>query len=63
MYELKYLVESTSHTQVKIETSNEYIPLRPINGTIKYKPLSQRFKDAWEVFMCRADAFKWPGNQ
>jgi hypothetical protein len=40
-----------------------YVPARPLNGTRAYTGLLSRLKDAWAVFWCKAEAFKWPSGQ
>ena len=41
--------------------NEKWVPARPINW--KYRTLIQRLKEAWEVFMGRADCFTWPEGQ
>lgn len=57
MYTLKYLVFKSSECQAEI--NGKWVPSRPI----PFHSLRYRLKDAWEVFMGRADAFTWPEGQ
>ena len=43
--------------------NGNWVPVRPLNYQKGYMSLIDRIKDAWEVFMCRAEAFKWPEGQ
>ena len=43
--------------------NNQWVPARPLNYRKKYMPMVLRIKHAWEVFMCRAEAFTWPVGQ
>jgi hypothetical protein len=43
--------------------NGKWVPSRPENFKKTCMSLSDRFKNAWEVFMCRAEAFKWPEGQ
>lgn len=45
----------------RIEVNGKFVPCRPDNW--KYRTLSQRIHEAWEVFVGRADAFIWPEGQ
>ena len=43
--------------------NGKWVPARPLNGKKEYASFLDRLKDAWEVFQCRAEAFKWPEGQ
>ena len=43
--------------------NGKWVPVRPLNYQRKYMSLRDRFRHAWAVFMCRAEAFTWPENQ
>lgn len=45
------------------EINGKWVPARPENFKKRYMTLTERVKDAWEVFTCRAEAFKWPEGQ
>lgn len=58
------LSDLIKHSQAhQKEINGRYVPVRPLNGTRAYLPLWQRIKDAYAVFMCKAEAFTWPENQ
>lgn len=40
-----------------------WVPARPENYKKKCMSLRRRLRHAWEVFMCRAEAFTWPNGQ
>lgn len=61
MWKLKSLIDHSK--TVSAEINGKWVPCRPINDTRKYASLRSRFRNAWEVFMCRAEAFKWPEGQ
>ena len=52
MWSLKSLQE----LDVQAEINGKWVPARPLG----FYSLRVRLRDAWEVFMGRADAFKWP---
>jgi len=58
-WQLKDLINSTN--SVDGEINGKWVPARPIN--YKYEGLIERFKNAWEVFVGRADAVVWPEGQ
>lgn len=59
MFRLDELITIAEET--KKEIGGKWVPARPRTWPdVSYR---QRIKDAWEVFMRRADAVKWPGNQ
>lgn len=45
------------------EINDKWVPSRPLNGRKEHATFKERFHDAWEVFMCRAEAFTWPEGQ
>ena len=61
MWNLESLIEASKHTEANI--NGKWVPARPLNFKRPYVSLRQRIRDAWEVFWCRAEAVKWPGNQ
>jgi hypothetical protein len=58
MWKLNKLIDYINENYKK--TDNGWVPAKPLNSTTQYQSLFQRFKNAWEVFNCRADCFKWP---
>lgn len=60
MWKLENLIKSD---MALAEINGKWVPSRPLNGKKGYYPLKNRIKDAWEVFMCRAEAFTWPEGQ
>ncbi len=61
MWTLKNLQEHSNSNQACI--NDKWVPARPLDYQKKYASIQQRIKDAWEVFMCRAEAFNWPEGQ
>ena len=61
MWALKGLVECTETTQTNI--NGKWVPSRPENYKKDNMTLLERFKDAWAVFTCKAEAFIWPEGQ
>ncbi len=57
MWKLKQL-QDKDMPQVSIK--GKWMPARPVNYTRGYMSLTKRIHNAWEVFMCRAEAFTWP---
>jgi len=55
------LTEHANTTRAFI--NGRWVPARPLNGQKEYASFGQRIKDAWAVFMCRAEAFVWPEGQ
>jgi hypothetical protein len=43
--------------------NGKWVPARPLNYQKAHMSFRKRLRYAWEVFMCRAEAFKWPENQ
>lgn len=43
--------------------NGKWVPARPENFKKTCMTLFERLQHAWEVFMCRAEAFKWPEGQ
>ena len=56
---LKDLINHTNQCSAKI--GEKWVPSRPINW--KYEGLVERLRNAWRVFIGRADAFEWPEGQ
>jgi len=56
MYSLEYLQKEA--TNIQAEINGKWVSARPIK-----RPLWNQIKDAWEVLINRADAFKWPEGQ
>jgi len=59
MWELDDLVKTSSICQVKKD--GKWVPARPVN--YKYRTLKQRLFESFQVFIGRADCFKWPHGQ
>ena len=60
MWTLKQL-QDTEEDQACI--NDKWVPARPENYKKCCMSLRKRIKYAWEVFMCRAEAFTWPEGQ
>ena len=58
MWMLQDLIKFSS--SVSCEINGKWVPARPY---LKGEPILWRIRDAWEVLMKRADAFKWPEGQ
>ena len=41
----------------------KWVPARPENYKKSCMTLRERFKHAWAVFTCKAEAFTWPEGQ
>lgn len=48
---------------VQTEVDGQWVPARPLNWQKGYASLRKRIYDAWQVFMCRAEAFEWPEDE
>lgn len=59
MHTLKWLIENAVENQTQI--NGRWVPARPINW--KYRSLKEKLRDAWMVFIGRADCFTWPEGQ
>lgn len=59
MWTLKSLIKSAGETRTDI--NGRWVPARPINW--KYRSLRQRIREAWSVFVGKADVFTWPEGQ
>ena len=59
MWNLKNLYDSCSTCQTQI--NDKQVPARPVNW--KYRTLAHRIKEAWAVFIGKAEAFTWPEGQ
>ncbi len=60
MWTLKQLQDPDA---CQTEINGKWVPARPLNYTLEYMTLRARFKNAWEVFMCRSESFTWPEGQ
>lgn len=58
-WELKDLINSAN--SVDGEINGKQVPSRPINW--KHETLAERFRNAWAVFVGKADAVVWPEGQ
>ena len=61
MWKLKDLTNNSNMNHACI--NGKYVPARPENFKKRYMPFKQRISNAWEVYQCRAEAFKWPEGQ
>lgn len=43
--------------------NGKWVPARPNNFKKAHMSFIERVQNAWEVFICRAEAFKWPEGQ
>ena len=59
MWTLDELRKPVTEAQI----NDKWVPVRPLNYRKKYMSFRKRIKHAWEVFMCRAEAFTWPEGQ
>lgn len=57
MWDLKALIENTKTCAKNFD--GEWVPCRPIDC----RSIWERLKEAWLVFIGKADCFKWPYNQ
>lgn len=57
MWTLKQLQNHNTQAQI----NGKWVPARPIN--YKYRTLRERLKEAWLVFVGKADSFTWPDGQ
>lgn len=57
MWSLRELFEHANTCDAEI--NDRWVPVRPLG----FSSLRTRFRIAWEVFVGRADAFKWPEGQ
>ena len=55
MYKLRDLQEHS----VSAEINGKWIPARPL----QYRSFMEKLKEAWAVFIGKADAFMWPEDQ
>ena len=58
-----WTLEQLQNNAVSVCINGKWVPARPENYKIDTMPLIKRIKYAWEVFMCRAEAFTWPEGQ
>ena len=56
MWKLEDLLNNAKSNQTYI--NSKWIPARPENFKITTMNLVERIRDSWEVFKCRAEAFK-----
>lgn len=61
MWDLKDLINHANENHTLV--NNNWVPVKPLNSEKKYQSLIQRFKNAWNVFHCKADCFRWPEKQ
>ena len=61
MWTLEQLRERLDVSQTCI--NGRWVPLRPENFKKYMMTFWERLYHAWEVFQCRAEAFKWPEGQ
>ena len=59
LYKLKELREIIASPKVQAKTDEGWVPARSIG----YFSIRSRIRIAWMVFVGKADAFTWPGNQ
>jgi len=59
MWTLDELRKPVTEAQI----NGRWVPARPLNYKKKYMSFRKRIRHAWEVFMCRAEAFTWPEGQ
>ena len=59
IYKMEELQNWNDYTCPKIR--GKWVPARPEN--YKYRSFVERLKDAWAVFIGKADAFIWPEKQ
>lgn len=59
MWTLKDLIEHSNTTSTEI--NGKWVPGRPINW--QYRTLKERLKQAWAVFVGKAEAFTWSEGQ
>jgi len=59
MWSLKQL--QVDANEIIAEINGKWVPARPLN--YKYRTLQQRIKEAWYVFIGKADCFTWPEGQ
>ena len=57
IWTLRELFDNETSTEI----NGNWVPARPIN--YKYRSFREKFKDAWAVFIGKADAFTWPEGQ
>lgn len=58
MWNLTSLIKHCNEN--KVLTGKGWVPSKPLNSTIKYKKFKTRIKEAYKVFKCELDTFKWP---
>jgi len=59
MYQLKDLIKTVNENQAEIH--GRWIPARPINW--QFRSFFERLREAWAVFVGKADAVVWPEGQ
>lgn len=57
MWTLRELVDWPNEAEI----NGKWVPARPLNW--KHRTLRQRFREAWAVFVGKAEAFTWPEGQ
>ena len=53
------MIESATYTHAEI--NGKWVPSRPINSSCR--SFIEKFKEAWAVYVGRAEAFTWPEGQ
>ena len=59
LWTLKTLQNQQEIFGCSVHIDGQWLPARPLG----LDTLSNRFKLAWQVFVGKCDAVKWPGNQ
>lgn len=56
-----YTLNELFNHSVQAEINGKWVPARPIN--YRHRSLAEKVRDAWAVFVGKADAFTWPEGQ
>jgi hypothetical protein len=59
MWTLRDLIDHCNSNRTEIH--GKWVPARPINW--KHRTMIQRLKEAWAVFVGKAEPFTWPEGQ
>ena len=54
-------LEQLQRNDTEVCINGRWVPARPINW--KHRSLRQRLKEAWAVFVGKAEAFVWPEDE
>lgn len=57
-WDLKELIRHCNTTETHLRDGT-WVPARPVDC----RSLRRRLREAWEVFVGKADSFYWPGGQ